>query len=52
MIRLQLNQPGKVYFKSKAGKVAIMFFSLVQCAVLLGVFSSWILSSILRYLFS
>lgn len=28
--------------------MSIIFFSLVQCAVLLGVFSSWILSNILR----
>lgn len=48
MIRLQLLQPEKIYFRSKAGKLSIIFFSLVQCAVLLGVFSSWILSNILR----
>lgn len=48
MVRLQLLQPEKVFFKSKAGKMSIIFFSLIQCAVLLGVFSSWILSNILR----
>ncbi|KAI6216392.1 hypothetical protein M3Y95_01278900 [Aphelenchoides besseyi] len=48
MVRLQLLQPEKVYFKSKAGKLAIISFSLIQCAVLLGVFSSWILSNLLK----
>ncbi|CAD5211172.1 unnamed protein product [Bursaphelenchus okinawaensis] len=48
MLRLQLMQPEKIYFKSLAGRFSIMIFSLVQCAVLLGVFSSWILASIIR----
>ncbi|CAD5211180.1 unnamed protein product [Bursaphelenchus okinawaensis] len=47
MLRLQLMQPEKIYFKSLAGRVSILLFSLVQCAVLLGVFSTWILSSII-----
>ncbi|CAD5215487.1 unnamed protein product [Bursaphelenchus xylophilus] len=48
MLRLQLMQPEKIYFTSLAGRLSIMIFSLVQCAVLLGVFSSWILTSIIR----
>ncbi|CAD5215479.1 unnamed protein product [Bursaphelenchus xylophilus] len=47
MLRLQLMQPEKIYFKSIAGRLSILLFSLVQCAVLLGVFSTWILSSII-----
>ncbi|KAI6193467.1 hypothetical protein M3Y96_01020900 [Aphelenchoides besseyi] len=59
VLRLQFLQPEPIVFYSAAGslhklkeliqsKLSIMFFSLVQVVVLLGVFGSWILSNILQ----
>jgi hypothetical protein len=41
-------KPENVKFKTKAGKVFFICFSLIQCTILLGVFSNWILTNILN----
>ncbi|KAI6184865.1 hypothetical protein M3Y97_00642300 [Aphelenchoides bicaudatus] len=47
ILRLQLLQPEEVQFHSFSGNFAICVFSLFQCSILLGVFSSFILASII-----
>ncbi|KAI6174514.1 hypothetical protein M3Y97_00999200 [Aphelenchoides bicaudatus] len=48
ILRIQLLQPEQVPFRTKAGKFSLFLFSLVQCTLLLGIFSSFILASILH----
>ncbi|KAH7706635.1 Protein W02A2.5 [Aphelenchoides avenae] len=48
LLRLQLSQPECTDFYTKAGKLTIFVFALMQCLLLLGMYQSWILSSIIR----
>ncbi|KAI6174512.1 hypothetical protein M3Y97_00999000 [Aphelenchoides bicaudatus] len=50
ILRIQLLQPDtqQVSFQTKAGKFSLFFFSLVQCSILLGVFSSFVLANIIN----
>ncbi|KAH7698341.1 Protein W02A2.5, partial [Aphelenchoides avenae] len=48
LLRLQLSQPECTDFYTKAGKLTIFVFALMQCLLLLGLYQSWILSSIIR----
>ncbi|KAI6171627.1 hypothetical protein M3Y98_00883600 [Aphelenchoides besseyi] len=48
VIRLQLIQPEKVNFQCLCGSFSVCLYSILQCSILLGVFGSFILASIIR----
>ncbi|KAI6170325.1 hypothetical protein M3Y98_01227900 [Aphelenchoides besseyi] len=48
VIRLQLLQPEKIDFQCICGLFSCLVYSLLQCSILLGVFGSFILVSIIR----
>ncbi|KAI6230275.1 hypothetical protein M3Y99_01083100 [Aphelenchoides fujianensis] len=49
VFRVGMMQPEKVHFRLSSGKVAFFFFSLLQGTVLLKIFSSIILASMIRW---
>ncbi|KAI6195742.1 hypothetical protein M3Y94_01023400 [Aphelenchoides besseyi] len=48
VVRLQLLQPEKVNFQCLCGSFSVCLYSILQCSILLGVFGSFILASIIR----
>ncbi|KAI6184866.1 hypothetical protein M3Y97_00642400 [Aphelenchoides bicaudatus] len=48
LFRLLLQQPDKFPVQSTLGKLSIYIYSLLQCTILLGLFSSFILASIIK----
>ncbi|KAI6195765.1 hypothetical protein M3Y94_01026400 [Aphelenchoides besseyi] len=48
VVRLQLIQPEKVNFQCLCGSFSMCLYSILQCSILLGVFGSFILASIIR----
>ncbi|KAI6193418.1 hypothetical protein M3Y96_01015600 [Aphelenchoides besseyi] len=49
ILRIQLMQPESFECYTFAGKLSTVLFSLVQCSILLGLYSSWILANIIKH---
>ncbi|KAI6238627.1 hypothetical protein M3Y99_00667000 [Aphelenchoides fujianensis] len=49
ILRIQLLQPEAFECFTLAGKSSMVLFSLIQCSILLGLYSSWILANIIQH---
>ncbi|KAI6184864.1 hypothetical protein M3Y97_00642200 [Aphelenchoides bicaudatus] len=48
MVRLQLIQPSKFIYKLTSGNFALLVFSFLQCSIVLSLYQSWILTSVVQ----
>ncbi|KAI6193416.1 Glutamate receptor ionotropic, kainate 4 isoform X2 [Aphelenchoides besseyi] len=47
-LRLQLLQPVDIQYRLRAGNISLIVFSFFQCALIISMYQSWILTSVMR----
>ncbi|KAI6224067.1 hypothetical protein M3Y95_00843900 [Aphelenchoides besseyi] len=47
-VRLQLLQPVDIQYRLRAGNLSLIVFAFFQCAVIISMYQSWILTSVMR----